>query len=115
MRIGGTAYPHGVSVHAQSSVTVDLNRSCTSYDAMAGLDDMTLGLGSATFSVYGDGARLWSSGVVRGGRPAVPVHVPLSGRKTLRLVVERTSFPDNVAVADWALARITCIQPHHGD
>ncbi|MEU3351882.1 sigma-70 family RNA polymerase sigma factor [Streptomyces sp. NPDC037389] len=108
VRIGGTAYRHGVTVHAASSVTIDLNRSCTSYDAMAGLDDMSFGLGTVTFSVYADGSRMWSSGPVRAGQAAVPVHVPLTGRKTLRLVVQPVSAWDRVAVPDWALARISC-------
>ncbi|WP_455567718.1 sigma-70 family RNA polymerase sigma factor [Streptomyces abikoensis] len=108
VRIGGTAYRHGVTVHAASSVTIDLNRSCTSYDAMAGLDDMSFGLGTVAFSVYADGTRLWSSGPVRAGQAAVPVHVPLTGRKTLRLVVQPVSAWDRVAVPDWALARISC-------
>ncbi|MHA7962009.1 sigma-70 family RNA polymerase sigma factor [Streptomyces sp. L500] len=108
VRIGGTAYRHGVTVHAASSVTIDLNRSCTSYDAMAGLDDMSFGLGTVAFSVYADGTRLWSSGPVRAGQAAVPVHVPLAGRRTLRLVVQPVSAWDRVAVPDWALARISC-------
>ncbi|MEU5052022.1 sigma-70 family RNA polymerase sigma factor [Streptomyces sp. NPDC021096] len=108
LRVGGTTYRHGVSAHASSSVTIDLNRSCTSYDAVVGVDDMSLGLGAVTFSVYADGSRLWSSGLVHGGRPAVPVHAPLSGRRTLRLVVEPRSPADRVAVADWAMARISC-------
>ncbi|WP_437112784.1 sigma-70 family RNA polymerase sigma factor [Streptomyces syringium] len=108
LRIGGTTYRHGVSVHAASSVTIDLNRSCTSYDAMVGVDDMTLGLGAVRFSVYADGLRLWSSGVVRGGEAAVPVHAPLSGNRTIRLVVQPQSPADRVAVADWAQAGISC-------
>ncbi|MFE0275891.1 sigma-70 family RNA polymerase sigma factor [Streptomyces sp. NPDC058992] len=111
MSIGGTRYEHGVSVHARSSVTIDLNRECTSYDALVGVDDMTLGLGAVRFSVFADGARRWRSPLLRGGDPAVPVSVGLSGRGTLRLVVE----PDGVrplaatAIADWARSRITCV------
>ncbi|TJZ42311.1 sigma-70 family RNA polymerase sigma factor [Streptomyces piniterrae] len=107
-RVDGRAYPHGVSVHGSSSVLIDLNRKCTSYDAFAGVDDLSLGLGALRFSVYGDGERLWRSGVVRGGEPAVPVHVPLDGRKTLRLVVEPQSPADVVALGDWAQSQISC-------
>ncbi|GHF45094.1 hypothetical protein GCM10010218_28240 [Streptomyces mashuensis] len=110
LRVAGTAYPHGVSVHSSSSVTIDLNRTCTSYDALAGVDDMTLGLGAATFSVYADGKRMWGSGLVRAGQAPVPVHVPLAGHRTLRLVVDSEAAMDRVAVADWALARISCIR-----
>ncbi|MGW1378552.1 sigma-70 family RNA polymerase sigma factor [Streptomyces sp. NPDC002446] len=107
-KIAGTTYAHGVSVHAPSSVIIDLNRRCTSYDAVAGIDDLSLGLGALRFSVYADGERLWRSEAVRGGERAVPVHVPLAGRKTLRLVAEPVSPVDVVAVGDWALSQISC-------
>ncbi|ARZ69306.1 ECF subfamily RNA polymerase sigma-24 subunit [Streptomyces albireticuli] len=108
LRIGGVTYRDGVSVNAMSSVTVDLNRSCTSYDALVGVDDMTFGFGSARFSVYGDETRLWRSEVVRGGEAAVPVHVPLAGQRTIRLVVEPGSAWGTMTVADWAAARFSC-------
>jgi RNA polymerase sigma factor (sigma-70 family) len=108
LRIGGTRYGHGATVHGRSSVTIDLNRPCTAYDALVGVDDTALSLGAVRFSVYGDGARLWRSGVVRGGDAAVPVHVPLSGRTTIRLVVEPQSALEAVTPADWAESRIIC-------
>ena len=108
MSIGGTHYGHGVSTHASSSVTIDLNRRCSSYAAMAGVDDMTLGLGSVRFSVYGDGGRLWRSPVVHGGDAAVPVQVGIAGQRTIRLVVEPHTPFDRVALADWARSRISC-------
>lgn len=108
MSIGGTRYGHGASMHAPGSVTIQLNRRCATYQAMVGVDDMTLGLGALRFSVYGDGGRLWRSPVVRGGDAAVPVNVGIGGQKRIRLVVEpRTPF-DSVAVADWARSRISC-------
>ncbi|WP_433341088.1 sigma-70 family RNA polymerase sigma factor [Streptomyces sp. CA-253872] len=88
MSIGGTRYGHGVSVRVPSETTIDLNRTCTRYEAYAGLDDMTLGIGAARFAVWADGVRLWRSGVLRGGEPAVPVRVGIEGRRTVRLVVE---------------------------
>lgn len=88
MSIGGTRYGHGVSVRVPSETTIDLNRKCAKYEAYAGLDDMTLGLGAARFAVWADGVRLWRSGVLRGGEPAVPVRVGIAGRRTVRLVVE---------------------------
>ncbi|MFP3992718.1 NPCBM/NEW2 domain-containing protein, partial [Streptomyces sp. E11-3] len=106
--IGGTRYGHGATVHGSSSVVIDLNRSCRAYDALVGVDDLMHGLGAVRFSVYADGARLWRSQVIRGGDPAVPVHVDLTGRKTLRLVVEPHTQLDRVALVDWAQSRISC-------
>ncbi|MFF0783516.1 sigma-70 family RNA polymerase sigma factor [Streptomyces sp. NPDC003720] len=109
MSVGGKRYARGVSVHGGSSVVVDLNRRCTAYDALVGVDDMTLGLGEVVFSVYADGVPMWRSGVVAGRDAAVPVHVDLTGRERVRLVVS-PGGPGfgRVALADWAEARFSC-------
>ncbi|MFF1745851.1 sigma-70 family RNA polymerase sigma factor [Streptomyces mirabilis] len=106
--IAGQRYTHGVTVHGESSVTIDLNRSCSAYDALVGVDDLTLGLGQVSFSVYADGARLWQSPLVKGGEPAIPVHVNLTGRKTVRLAVEPHTRFDAAALADWAESKFQC-------
>uniref|UniRef100_A0AAU1U8W9 Sigma-70 family RNA polymerase sigma factor n=1 Tax=Streptomyces sp. NBC_00119 TaxID=2975659 RepID=A0AAU1U8W9_9ACTN len=108
LRVADKEYANGVTVHANSSVTIDLNRSCTVYDAFAGVDDMTLGTGAVRFTVYADGVRLWKSQVLRGGDPAVPIHVNLAGRKAIRLVTEPQTKLDSLAVGDWAESRFTC-------
>ncbi|MFJ8667734.1 sigma-70 family RNA polymerase sigma factor [Streptomyces sp. NPDC093600] len=110
MSMGGKRYGHGVTVQAPSSLTIDLNRRCTSYDALVGIDDMSapLGVGGVRFSVYGDGGRLWRSPVIEPGDPPVPVHVGIAGHETLRLVVEPHTPFGRVAVADWAQSQITC-------
>ncbi|MFF5423373.1 MULTISPECIES: sigma-70 family RNA polymerase sigma factor [unclassified Streptomyces] len=110
LSIGGTPYAHGVSVQAPSSLVIRLNRQCTGYDATVGIDDLSapLGVGGVRFSVYGDDERLWRSDVVRPGDPPQPVHVDLTGRSILRLVVEDHTPFGRVAVADWAMSRISC-------
>ncbi|WP_447038767.1 sigma-70 family RNA polymerase sigma factor [Streptomyces sp. DSM 118878] len=108
LSVADRRYAHGVTVHGKSSVTIDLNRTCSTYDALVGVDDMTLRIGRLRFSVYADGARLWRSPLMKGGDPAVPAHVDITGRRTIRLVVEpHTSF-DTVALADWAQSRLSC-------
>ncbi|MCQ1580933.1 sigma-70 family RNA polymerase sigma factor [Streptomyces parvus] len=107
--IASTRYAHGVTVHSRSSVTIELNRPCTRYEAMVGVDDMTLGLGAVRFSVFnGDGVRLWRSPVMEGGEPAVPVSVSIAGQSSIRLVVEPEGPMGGVALADWAESRISC-------
>ncbi|QTD99442.1 ECF RNA polymerase sigma factor SigE [Streptomyces cyanogenus] len=109
MSIGGRRYASGITVHGKSSVTIALNRPCTSYDALAGVDDMTLGLGKVSFAVYADGVLLWQSDMVKGRDQALPVHVDLAGRSVVRLVVEpHSNAVDETAPADWAEARFTC-------
>ncbi|MFH8241584.1 sigma-70 family RNA polymerase sigma factor [Streptomyces sp. NPDC018321] len=108
LSIGGERYAHGVTVHGRSSTVIDLNRSCSSYDALVGVDDLTLKLGKVYFAVYADGVRLWRSEMVKGGDPAVPVHVDLTGRESVTLAVEPHNHLDRVALADWAQSRFTC-------
>ncbi|MDX3574101.1 NPCBM/NEW2 domain-containing protein, partial [Streptomyces sp. ID05-47C] len=108
LSVADREYARGVTVHGDSSVMIDLNRECTAYDAVAGVDDLTLKLGKVVFSVYADGVRLWSSGTVKGGDPAVPVHVDIAGRETVTLVVEPHNHLDTVALADWAESKFTC-------
>ncbi|MFF3612253.1 sigma-70 family RNA polymerase sigma factor [Streptomyces sp. NPDC002580] len=108
MKIADTSYTDGVTVHGQSSVSIDLNRACSSYDALVGVDDLTLGLGRMRFSVYADGSPLWRSPLAEGGDRAVPVHVNLAGHRTIRLVVEpRTPF-GSASLGDWAESRFEC-------
>ncbi|MGW5180203.1 sigma-70 family RNA polymerase sigma factor [Streptomyces sp. NPDC004082] len=106
--VGGREYARGVTVHGKSSVTIDLNRDCTAYDAVVGVDDMTLGLGRVRFSVYADGSRLWRSPLLAGGDSAVPVHVDLTGRRTIRLAVDPDTSFDAVTLADWADSAFRC-------
>ncbi|MFE3151446.1 sigma-70 family RNA polymerase sigma factor [Streptomyces sp. NPDC059218] len=107
--IGGTPYAHGVTVNSSSSVTIQLNRQCTRYEAMVGIDDLTMGLGSARFSVFnGDGTRLWRSPVLNGHDPAMPVSVGIAGQESIRLVVEPGHPGNFTTLADWANSRISC-------
>ncbi|MER7105359.1 sigma-70 family RNA polymerase sigma factor [Streptomyces humidus] len=110
LSIADRRYGHGVTVGGVSSVTVDLDRRCTSYDAVVGVDDLTVELGKVSFAVYAgsDGKRLWSSGVIAGGDPAVPVHVDLTGLTRVRLAVEPHGPFGPVALADWAEAVFSC-------
>ncbi|MFD0329451.1 NPCBM/NEW2 domain-containing protein [Streptacidiphilus monticola] len=102
-------------MYAPGSAAVDLNRSCTAFDAMVGVDDVTNGWGTVLFRVVDDetGQVLWSSGPVHGDDAAVPAHVPLDGVKAIRLVVRGVHghglLGDGAAgVADWANAVFHC-------
>ncbi|MBP0451848.1 NPCBM/NEW2 domain-containing protein [Kitasatospora sp. RG8] len=108
--IGGTRYAHGITVHAPAGTLVDLNRGCTSFDALAGVDDITASPGGVVFSVQGgDGRTLWRSPVLATGDDAVPVHVPLGGQRSIRLVVTPAhGVWSALNAADWAEARFRC-------
>ncbi|WP_106973513.1 MULTISPECIES: sigma-70 family RNA polymerase sigma factor [Streptomyces] len=108
--IGGDYHPHVITVHAPATTLIDLNRSCTSFDAVAGVDDATPSPGGVVFTVEGgDGSTLWRSRTLAAGDDAVPVHVPLAGQKSIRLVVTPVhGIWSALNVADWAEARFRC-------
>ncbi|MFF3074877.1 NPCBM/NEW2 domain-containing protein [Kitasatospora sp. NPDC057936] len=108
--IGGDHHPHALTVHAPATTQIDLNRACTSFDAVAGLDDLTVSPGGVVFSVQGgDGSTLWRSPALAAGDDAVPVHVPLAGQTSIRLVVTPVhGVWSALNVADWAEARFRC-------
>ncbi|WP_371498529.1 NPCBM/NEW2 domain-containing protein [Kitasatospora sp. NBC_00374] len=110
VRMRGALYRHALSVGVPSRVKVDLNRSCSSFEAVAGLDDLGAGGGPVVFSVEGgDGRTLWRSQRIGPWDRPVPVRADLAGQTSIRLVV--TPAPGSwslIDVADWADARFTC-------
>ncbi|WP_280718310.1 sigma-70 family RNA polymerase sigma factor [Kitasatospora sp. MAP5-34] len=108
--LNGEYHRHGLGVRAPSTVTIDLNRPCTSFQAVTGLDDFSLRVGDVAFSVQGgDGRTLWSSGEVRPGDSPLPVQVPLDGQQSIRLVVTPAGGSWGlINLADWADARFVC-------
>ncbi|GAA0678831.1 hypothetical protein GCM10010193_35410 [Kitasatospora atroaurantiaca] len=108
--MNGRYYRHAMSVYAPSSVTIDLNRTCSTFQAVAGLDDLTFRVGNVVFSVQGgDGRTLWRSGAIGQGDAPVPVRVPLAGQHSVRLVVTpATGSWGLINLADWADARLSC-------
>jgi len=114
LRIGGVGHSHGITVRAPSTVVVVLNRPCSAFDAVAGVDDdMTHELGTVVLTVEdGYGGTLWTSAPVHGGDAALPVHVPLAGLRAVRLTVRPAGHDGPgrrlAKFADWAEARFSC-------
>lgn len=106
--IGGTTYPSGLGVHAESTVELYLGGHCTSFSADVGLDDEVGSGGSVEFEVYTDGTRRYGSGVRTGNDQAVPVAVDVSGVKVLRLKVTSAGNGNAHDHADWAAAKLSC-------
>lgn len=90
LRIAGTQYERGVGTHARSVYWLDLAGNCRRFQARVGVDDAAEGTGSVVFKIYGDGRKLYDSGVVTSGMTASPVDVDLCGVKLLVLMVGGT-------------------------
>src|SRR6266571_5302048 len=104
--IGGKHFIRGVGTHAASLLRVDLGGKASRFFAQVGVDDGAGGQGSVKFIVSGDGKDLWRSGLLTGGKPAIPVDVNISGVRVLTLRVTDGEDGTGSDHADWADAVI---------
>jgi hypothetical protein len=111
MRIGTTAFEHGIGAHAPSRIAVDLGDRCSLFLADVGVDAEVGAAGSVVFEVWGGGELLATSGVVHGSQTAVPLAADVTGLPTVTLAV--TTGGDGPANdhADWGDARFSCEDP----
>ena len=104
--IGGRTFDRGVGTHAQSDLYLELDGEVERFTAFVGVDDAAGPRGSVRFLVYGDGKRLFDSGVMKGGQEARPVDVPLTGVRRLRLMATSAGDGASFDHANWAQAEL---------
>ena len=106
LTVGGKVYARGLGTHAFSEILYQLGNRYQRLEAEVGVDDEKGGAGSVVFQVYGDGRKVFDSGIMRGRDPAKRVSVPLNNVNELLLVV--TDAGDGISCdhADWASARL---------
>lgn len=115
IRIGGQTFADGIGTHAQSDLTLRLNKGATAFSSMVGVDDEKEGKGSVRFRIYVDGKQAADSGVMRGNDKPKQLTVNLKGAKTIRLVVEDAGDGIDSDHADWADAKFTILSGHKKD
>jgi hypothetical protein len=108
IRIGATAFEHGIGSHAPSRIVVAVDEGCSLLLADVGLDEEVGDRGSVVFEVWGDGERLAGSGIVRGPQAAVPIAADLEGVARMTLVVTPGGDGNAFDHADWGNARLEC-------
>ena len=104
----GTVFAKGLGTHANSSVTYNLGGACNSFSAVVGVDDEIGPYGSVVFQVLGDGAPLYSSGLVVGGGATKTANVNITGKNEVTLIVSDGGDGIGADHADWADAKVTC-------
>lgn len=108
LTIAGKTFERGFGSHSESSLTIELNGKATEFIAQVGIDDEVVGQKpAAEFVVYGDGEKLWSSGVMRLGDAARPCNVKLGGLQKLELIVTDGGNGNYYDHVDWVDARFT--------
>lgn len=100
--VDGTVYATGFGVHAASSMTFNVQGRCRTLTGTVGIDDEVGSRGSVVFQVFGDGVRLFDSGVLTGASPARAISVDITNRTELRLAVTDGGDGGSYDHADWA-------------
>lgn len=103
---GGLLYLKGLGMHSASRLTYVLPEQYRSFQAELAIDDSTDGRGSVRFRVFVDGREKYTSPIIRGGTPPLPIAVDLSGAKRLDLIVEYADRADEQDHANWLQARL---------
>ena len=105
MQIGDTHYKHGVGIHANGQIAVDLLGEFQRFEAEVGVQAHPgHDQGSVVFRVIVDGETRFDSGVMRQRDPARPVKVDLTG--AYDLLLEVSDGGDNITndLGNWANA-----------
>ena len=104
--IAGQKFDHGVGTHSNSSMSLGLDGKAEAFSAKVGVDDEITDVGTITFTLTGDGRKLWESPAMNFGDAPVSISVDLHGVRTLVLTARDGGDGNNHDHADWADAKI---------
>ena len=68
LRLNGVTYAKGIGTHAASDIRYAIDRRCSRFQAVVGVDDY-VGRGTVRFQVWADGAMIYDSGTRTGADP----------------------------------------------
>lgn len=109
LTIGGKVYEYGVGLHASTDMWVDLTGGSEAFSAEVGVDDAAGAAGTITCKFYGDGKKLWDSGIMKWGEPAKSVQLDLRGCKMLLIQIGDAGDGISYDHADLASASFSVI------
>ncbi|WP_394831165.1 NPCBM/NEW2 domain-containing protein [Pendulispora rubella] len=109
----GTRYAEGIGTNGPSVIDFYVGGACTKLTGVVGIDDSVRfdpQGGTSVFQVFGDGVKLYDSGLVT--RTATkPLSVDLGSAKVLSLVVTDGGDHSYNDRANWANLQIACAAP----
>ncbi|MGH7178619.1 MAG: NPCBM/NEW2 domain-containing protein, partial [Tepidisphaeraceae bacterium] len=86
LTLGGKKYHKGLGVAVNSELIYDLNDDYSTFTSDVGVDDAVSHKGSMTFEVWGDGEKLYDSGLMVGESETKRLSVDVTGVSELKLV-----------------------------
>ncbi len=112
IKLKGVSYAKGIGVHANSEIKYLLNNSYGRFITDIGIDDEVNDATQGTtviFKIYKDNVLSYSSGILNKNSPTIKLNIDVTNVNELKLEVNDAGdnfFADH---ADWAGARLHCI------
>lgn len=105
--IAGKKFDKGLGVHSNSQVDYALDKQCSRFTALVGIDDEVGNHGSVRFIVKADDQIIYKGETMVGGKAAQPIDVDVTSKTKLSLIVDKVedNYYDH---ADWADAKLSC-------
>ena len=101
LRVGTNSFAVGFGCYAPGLMEFPLNRQFKRFVVSVGVDAATEGKGSVVFEIYGDGKKIWTSGVMSGLDAPKQAAVSVDGIDRLRLVLSDAGDGNRFDAGDW--------------
>lgn len=112
LKIRGVSYPKGIGVHANSTIIYSLNKNFGRFISTIGIDDEIAAVNNGAtviFKVYKDGEESYKSAILNKNSSAVKLNIDVKGVSVLKLEVNDAGDNNFGDHADWANARLHCV------
>ncbi|OXJ23282.1 hypothetical protein CFB46_20455 [Burkholderia sp. HI2761] len=121
MSIAGIPYVQGFGIlGAPTQIAYRLDQKCSTFSASVGIDDNAYVAAAVSFQVWGDGNKLYDSGIMQKGTAANKIKIDVSKVSMLRLIVlgqaggqlddliGRSGGQSGFDMADWGFPQLQC-------
>lgn len=112
LKIRGVSYSKGIGVHANSTIIYNLNNNFGRFISSIGIDDevaSTTEGATVVFKVYKDNILSYTSATLNKSSSAVKINIDVTGVNELKLEVNEGGDNNFADHADWANARLHCV------
>lgn len=112
LKIRGTSFSKGIGTHANSTIIYRLNNNFGRFISSIGIDDEVASASAGTtviFKVYKDNQLTYTSGTLNKNSSIVKINLDVAGVNELKLEVNDAGDNNFADHADWANARLHCV------
>ena len=106
LKLSGQVIDKGLAVHSRSSLTYDLDKRYTTFEALVGFDEAGKRKGRVDCRVFADGREIYGNPDLRADAEPVSLSLPVVGAEQLKLVIDFGADEDTGDRVIWGNARV---------